>query len=146
MMQILGISINLISMLGFLTLVGTVVNNGILFIDTTNQLKQKMPVKDALIESGVIRLRPILMTTLTTVIAMIPVSLAKGGNTGMMSGLAIVIIGGLIASTLLILLFLPNFYLLIAGKKAATLGLKAAEKEQLKSVLLLLIILPTCSK
>jgi HAE1 family hydrophobic/amphiphilic exporter-1 len=124
MMRLFSINISLISMLGVLTLVGTVVNNGILFVDTANGLKRRMPVSDALIESGIIRLRPILMTTLTTVIAMIPMSLEKGGNTGMMSGLAIVIIGGLMTSTLLILLFLPNFYLLIAGKKRATIGLK----------------------
>ncbi|MBS7526885.1 efflux RND transporter permease subunit [Fusibacter paucivorans] len=129
MMRLFGINISLISMLGLMTLVGTVVNNGILFVDTANGLKRNMPAEKALIESGVIRLRPILMTTLTTVIAMIPMSLEKGGNTGMMSGLAIVIIGGLITSTLLILLFLPNFYLLIAGKKSETIGLTLAASD-----------------
>jgi HAE1 family hydrophobic/amphiphilic exporter-1 len=129
MMRLFGINISLISMLGVMTLVGTVVNNGILFVDTANMLKRNMPAEKALIESGVIRLRPILMTTLTTVIAMIPMSLERGGNTGMMSGLAIVIIGGLITSTLLILLFLPNFYLLIAGKKSETLGLTMASSD-----------------
>lgn len=132
MLVITNSILSLVSLIGIMTLVGTVVNNGILFVDTANQLKKGMPVREALVESGAIRLRPILMTTLTTVIAMVPMALESSGNAGMMSGLGIVCIGGLITSTLLILLFMPNFYLLVAGKKAATLGLDAEELEQLR--------------
>ena len=75
-----------------------------------------MPVEDALIRSGQTKLRPILMTTLTTVISMIPMALGLGSGTEMMSGMAIIIIGGLIASTLLILILMPVFYLLVYGR------------------------------
>jgi HAE1 family hydrophobic/amphiphilic exporter-1 len=125
--------LSLISLIGVMTLVGTVVNNGILFVDTANQLKRDMPVREALVESGAIRLRPILTTTLTTIIAMVPMAFERSGNAGMMSGLAIVVMGGLTTSTLLILLFMPTFYLLVAGKKADTLGLDSKALELLKS-------------
>ena len=105
------------SLMGFLTLVGTVVNNGILFVDTTNQYKKTMPVRDALILTGKTRLRPILMTTMTTVLSMIPTALAIGDGSEMMQGLAIVVIGGLAASTVLTLLLLPTFYLILNGKQ-----------------------------
>ena len=75
-----------------------------------------MPVEDALVKSGQTRLRPILMTTLTTVISMIPMALGLGSGTEMMSGMAIIIIGGLVASTLLILILMPVFYLLVYGR------------------------------
>lgn len=68
------------SMLGFLMLVGTVVNNGILYVDTVNQLRMEMPLDEALVEAGAIRVRPICMTTLTTIIAMIPNCLAWQGG------------------------------------------------------------------
>ena len=92
---------------------GIVVNNGILYVDSTNQLKQEMPVEDALIETGAIRLRPILMTSLTTILSMIPMGLALGTNGEMMQGMALVIIGGLIVSTVLTLILIPTIYLII---------------------------------
>lgn len=107
-------TLSMVSMMGFLMLIGIVVNNGILFVDSTNMLKKEMPVDDALIETGVIRLRPILMTTLTTILSMVPMGLGLGGeNTRMMQGMALVIIGGLIASTLLTLILIPTFYLIL---------------------------------
>ncbi|MCM1044320.1 MAG: efflux RND transporter permease subunit [Candidatus Gastranaerophilales bacterium] len=107
-------TLSMVSMMGFLMLIGIVVNNGILFVDSTNMLRQEMPVDDALIETGVIRLRPILMTTLTTILSMVPMGLGLGGgNTRMMQGMALVIIGGLIASTLLTLILIPTFYLIL---------------------------------
>lgn len=68
----------MVSMLGFLMLVGTVVNNGILYVDTVNQLLLEMPLDKALVEAGAIRMRPILMTTGTTVISMLPNAFAYG--------------------------------------------------------------------
>ncbi len=116
-LKLAGTSFNMVSMMGFLMLMGIAVNNGILLVDTTNQEKENMPVEDALIKAGQIRLRPILMTTLTTILAMVP--MVVGSDNEMMKGMALVIIGGLIASTLLCLLVLPAFYLLISrdGKK-----------------------------
>lgn len=116
-----GSTLNMTSLMGVLMLVGIVVNNGILYVDTTNQLKETMSLNDALMESGRLRLRPILMTTLTTILSMIPMIFTKNENAAMMKGMSLIIIGGLITSTLLILLLLPSFYLLMSkqGRKEA---------------------------
>ena len=108
---------NMVSMMGFLMLMGIVVNNGILLVDTANQAKEDMPLEDALVTAGSIRMRPIFMTTLTTILAMVPMALFSDNK--MMSGMAFVIIGGLIASTILCLLMMPTFYLILSkdGKK-----------------------------
>ncbi len=111
-----GESISMTSLMGILMLVGIVVNNGILYVDGVNELRMRMPVEDALVKSGQTRLRPILMTTLTTVISMIPMAMGLGSGTEMMSGMAIIIIGGLVASTVLILVLMPVFYLLVYGR------------------------------
>ena len=109
-----GSTLNMTSLMGVLMLVGIVVNNGILYVDTTNQLKETMALNDALMESGRLRLRPILMTTLTTILSMIPMIFTQNENAAMMKGMSLIIIGGLITSTLLILLLLPSFYLLMS--------------------------------
>lgn len=111
------VPISMPSMLGFLMLVGTVVNNGILYVDTVNQYRQDMEMEMALIEAGATRLRPILMTTLTTIVAMIPMCLAFGDAGEMMQGLALVDVGGLVASTVLALLMLPAYYSVMSKKK-----------------------------
>lgn len=118
---ITGSTLNMTSLMGVLMLVGIVVNNGILYVDTTNQLKETMPLNDALMESGRLRLRPILMTTLTTILSMIPMIFTTNENAAMMKGMSLIIIGGLVTSTLLILLLLPSFYLLMSrqGRKEA---------------------------
>ncbi len=121
-------TISMISLMGFLMLMGIVVNNGILYVDSTNQLKQEMPVEDALIETGAIRLRPILMTSLTTILSMIPMGLALGTNGEMMQGMALVIIGGLLVSTVLTLILIPTIYLII--DKGAKKDRKRNRKEK----------------
>lgn len=113
------VSISMPSLLGFLMLVGTVVNNGILYVDTVNQYRTSMDMKAALIEAGATRLRPILMTTLTTIVAMIPMALAFGDSGEMMQGLGLVDVGGLIASTILSLLMLPVYYSIMNRKRKA---------------------------
>jgi multidrug efflux pump subunit AcrB len=118
-----GTTISMVSMLGFLILIGLVVNNGILFVDTTNRYRENMPLREALITAGRTRLRPILMITLTTVLAMMPLALGFGDD--MMQGLGVTVIGGLTASTALALLFLPTFYLIIDGNPQ-----KRAERKQ----------------
>lgn len=113
-----GATLSMVSLMGLLMLSGIVVNNGILYVDTANMLRKEMPIEDALVTSGQIRLRPILMTTLTTILSMIPMALGIGDGAVLMQGMALVIIGGLIASTVLILILLPSFYLIIyEGKK-----------------------------
>ena len=112
-------SLTMISMMGIMMLVGIVVNNGILYVDGVHALmnEEGLGLEDALIESGKTRLRPILITTLTTVISMIPMSLGLGTGTEMMQSMGIIIIGGLTASTILILLLMPVFYLMAYGNK-----------------------------
>ena len=106
-------TISMVSLMGFLMLMGIVVNNGILFVDSANMLREEgMSTEDALVASGSTRLRPILMTTLTTILSMIPMGLGLGDNGVMMQGMALVIIGGLTASTILTLILIPTFYLI----------------------------------
>ncbi|MBR1633597.1 MAG: efflux RND transporter permease subunit [Lachnospiraceae bacterium] len=115
-------TLSMTSLMGFLMLVGIVVNNGILFVDTANRLKVDYPIEEALARSGEIRLRPILMTTLTTILSMIPMALGWGSGTEMLNGMANIIIGGLTASTLLILFLLPTFYLIFMKKEGRHRG------------------------
>lgn len=112
-----NIKLSMVSMMGMLMLVGTVVNNGILYVDTVNQFRREMPLAEALVEGGARRIRPMLMTTLTTVLAMIPLSLGIGQAGGLLQGLALVNIGGLLASTLLTLLLLPTIYQMFDRRK-----------------------------
>ena len=108
-------SMNMVSMMGFLMLMGIAVNNGILLVDTVNQEKEHMALEEALVAAGKIRLRPILMTTLTTILAMVPMGWFSDNK--MMSSMAFVIIGGLVASTFLCLLMMPSYYLIISRKE-----------------------------
>lgn len=132
-------TLSMTSMMGFLMLGGIVVNNGILYVDTTNQYRQTMSTEDALVETGKSRLRPILMTTLTTVLSMIPLTLGIGENGAVMQGMAVVIVGGLIASTILTLILLPTFYMIIhkhskAKKIKKKKKLEAAQAKQRAAV------------
>ncbi|MBD5470633.1 MAG: efflux RND transporter permease subunit [Lachnospiraceae bacterium] len=129
---ITGSTLNMTSLMGVLMLVGIVVNNGILYVDTANQLKETMSLNDALMESGRIRLRPILMTTLTTILSMIPMVFTTNDNAAMMKGMSLIIIGGLITSTLLILLLLPSFYLLMSKQGRQEAKARRAEKREQK--------------
>lgn len=112
-----GVKISMPTLLGFMVLVGTVVNNGILYVDTVNQYRETMDLDTALVEAGATRLRPILMTTLTTVVALVPLGFGIGQAGQMMQGLALVDMGGLIASTVLALLMLPVYYKVMNGRK-----------------------------
>ena len=127
---ITGSTLSMVSLMGVLMLVGIVVNNGILYVDTVNRLRDDMPLNDALVQSGQMRLRPILMTTLTTILSMVPMSLGIGEGSVMMQGMALIIIGGLVASTILILVLLPTFYLIIdkRTRKEAKLDKRVAKK------------------
>ena len=127
---IMNATLSMVSLMGFLMLEGIVVNNGILFVDTANQFRESMPTNKALVAAGVSRLRPILMTTLTTILSMIPLAIGIGRNGQMMQGMAVVIIGGLLASTVLTLVFLPTFYLIIHRRSKAKKQKKAEKKKK----------------
>ncbi len=112
--QTLGIS----AMMGVLMLVGIVLTNAIVLIHLVERLrKQGISTHDALVESGRTRMRPILMTALTTMIAMLPLALGLGEGTILSAELAIVVIGGLFSSTLLTLLVIPVMYSLSKGMR-----------------------------
>jgi len=117
LLKLTGVTISMTSILGFLILIGTVVNNGILYVDTVNQYRLTMPLREALIEAGATRLRPILMTSLTTILSMIPMAMAFGSSGSTTQGLAVVNIGGLSAGVLIALFILPVYYALMNGRK-----------------------------
>ena len=116
LLKLTGVTISMTSLLGFLILVGTVVNNGILYVDTVNQYRETMELKTALIEAGATRIRPILMTSLTTILSMIPMALAIGSSGSTTQGLAVVDIGGLTAGVAVALFMLPIYYGLLSRK------------------------------
>lgn len=98
-------------MLGFLVLSGVVVNNGIVFVDYVNQLRlEGMEKHEALVTTGHTRMRPILMTALTTILAMSTMALGIGSGSDMTQPMAIVTIGGLTYATLLTLYVVPILY------------------------------------
>ena len=112
-LAVTGSSLGLPSMMGLLLLIGLVVTNAIVLIAFVQQLQDKgMSVRDSLIEGGVVRLRPILMTAITTALALIPLAVFVGDEGGGIIGsdLAIVVIGGLASSTFLTLLIIPIIY------------------------------------
>lgn len=114
-----GTTINLQSLLGVLLLGGIVVNNAIVYITYTNQLRRRrgLPLFDAVIEAGRVRLRPILMTAFTTSCGLIPMALAIGAGNELRAPLARAVIGGLLLSTFLTLVFIPVLYTLFERKK-----------------------------
>ncbi len=117
LLKLTGTTISMTSILGFLVLIGTVVNNGILYVDTVNQYRMTMDLKTALVEAGATRLRPILMTSSTTILSMIPMMLSTGSSASTTKGLAVVNIGGLTAGILVALFILPVYYAIMNGKK-----------------------------
>jgi HAE1 family hydrophobic/amphiphilic exporter-1 len=107
-----GTTLNIESLMGAIVLVGIVVNNAIVFVDYINLLRRRddMDLTEAVIVAGQRRLRPILMTALTTGVALLPVALAIGRGTETQAPMARAIVGGLIAGTFVTLLFLPTVY------------------------------------
>lgn len=117
LVKLTGRPMSLMGLMGFLMLIGIAVNNGIYLIDGTTQLREKMPLGEALIESGTTRLRPILMTTLTTIISMLPMLFSNDSGMGMMKDMGYIMIGGLVASTVLAMFLMPAFYLVIRRER-----------------------------
>lgn len=113
-----GMELSIIAMLGFLVLSGVVVNNGIVFVSYVNQLREAgMEKREALVEAGLTRIRPIIMTALTTVLAMTTLALGVGSGAEMMQPMAVTTIGGLSYATLLTLFVVPILYDLLHRSK-----------------------------
>ena len=112
-----GNSLNIYSMIGLVLLIGLVAKNSILLVDLTNQLRDKgASVNEALKEACPVRLRPVLMTSLTIILALLPAALGLGAGAETNGPLAIAVIGGMISSTLLTLVVVPAAYSLVMNK------------------------------
>lgn len=106
-----GKEVSVVAMIGFVMLAGIIVNNGIVMVDYINQLRREgVNKREAILESGKTRLRPILMTALTTILAMSTMALGFGSGSEMMQPMAIVTVGGLVYGTLLTLFVVPCIY------------------------------------
>ncbi|MEX0719665.1 MAG: efflux RND transporter permease subunit [Balneolaceae bacterium] len=112
-----GTTLNIQSLMGMIMLIGIVVNNAIVLVDYINLMRREknMPVLQAVVESGRLRLRPILMTTLTTILGLFPLAIGIGAGAEIQASLARVVIGGLAASTLVTLVFIPVVYVSVDG-------------------------------
>ncbi|HEX5830441.1 MAG TPA: efflux RND transporter permease subunit, partial [Gemmatimonadaceae bacterium] len=132
-LAITGHTINLMSLIGVILLAGIVAKNAILLIDFAKWAREKegMPLREALIEAGAIRLRPILMTTFALIAGMVPVALGRGEGGDFRAPLGIAVIGGVITSTFLTLLVIPTFYEIMDGWRswfAGKLGFRTAQQ------------------
>ncbi len=106
--------VSVVVMIGAIMLAGIVVNNGIVLVDLIGRLRRRgLPVREAVAEAGQVRLRPILMTTITTVLGLVPLAMGRGEGAEIMAPLAVTVIGGLSVSTLLTLVVLPVLYSLV---------------------------------
>lgn len=127
---IAGMPVSVISMVGFVMLSGIIVNNGIVFIDYANQLIESgMEREDALAEAGMTRLRPIIMTALTTILGLSTMAIGVGMGSDMVQPMAVVTIGGLIYGTILTLVVVPCIFNLFHGKEKARLREGIEEEE-----------------
>ena len=112
--KIIGQPLSIMAMVGLIMLVGIVVNNGIILVDYTNLLRgRNIPMMEACYKAGVSRLRPVLMTTLTTILGMIPMCFASEGQSAMVQPIGIAVVGGLTSSTFVTLLVIPVLYSLV---------------------------------
>ncbi|MCF8331376.1 MAG: efflux RND transporter permease subunit [Bacteroidales bacterium] len=121
--MITGLTLSVVTFIGAIMLLGIVVNNGIVLVDYTNLLRKRgNNLKEAVLEGGRSRLRPVLMTTLTTVLGMLPMALSTGMGSEMWRPLGITIIGGLLISALITLILIPVIY--------TSIHYKAIQKEE----------------
>ena len=114
---ITGTTINMMGVIGIVMLVGIAVNNSIILVDRINQLKTDRPLTDAIVQAGQQRIRPIIMTTLTTILALLPMTFSFGEGASLRSPMAIAVIGGLITSTLMSLMVIPCVYYVLERMK-----------------------------
>ena len=113
-MWVFGVTVSVVSLIGFILLAGIVVNAAIVLVDYANQLRKEGMTKiEALARAGSVRLRPILMTTATTVFGLLPMALGLGEGAELRTPMALTVIGGMITSTLLTLLVVPAVYAIL---------------------------------
>ena len=125
---ICGMEVSVISLIGFVMLTGIIVNNGIVLVDYINQLRQEgKERREAIIEAGTTRMRPILMTTITTILGLVDMATRNDAGTAMMQPVAVVCIGGLVYATLMTLFVVPCIYDMLNKKE-----LRNVREEDLK--------------
>ena len=123
MFLITGITVNIMGIIGMVMLAGIAVNNSIILVDRIGQLKESgLSLSDAIAEAGQQRIRPILMTSLTTILALVPMALGIGEGASLSSPMAIAVIGGLVTSTLLSLVVIPCVYYVFESAKIRITG------------------------
>ena len=127
-----GQTLNVFSQIGMVLLIGLMAKNGILVVEFANQLRDRgMSVRDAVLEASVVRLRPILMTSIATVLGAVPLAMATGAGAESRQALGVVIVGGITLSTIVTLYAVPALYLLLAPytKPIGAIAAKLAELE-----------------
>ncbi len=113
-LKLLGFALSVVVFLGMIMLAGIVVNNAIVLVDYVNQLRRRgMEMKEAIVQAGSVRLRPILMTTATTVLGLLPMAVGLGDGSEIRTPMAVSVISGLLSSTILTLLVIPSLYLML---------------------------------
>lgn len=129
LLALTGNSINIFSFMGMIMLVGLVAKNAIILVDFTNRLRQDgLETREALLQAGQTRLRPILMTTFTMIFGMLPIALASGSASEIKSGFALALIGGLTSSLLLTLVLVPVVYFKVVQIRDRLLGSRARSR------------------
>ena len=129
LLLMVGLPLSIIALIGLLILMGVITNNGIVLIDYVNQAKTAgMSTRDALVHGANTRTRPIMMTALSTIIALIPLGLGLGHNGAMMQPMAIVSIGGLLYGTMMSLIVIPALYAILNTSKSERAQIKTDKK------------------
>jgi HAE1 family hydrophobic/amphiphilic exporter-1 len=121
MLFVTGTALNVSSFMGIILMVGLVVKNGIILFEYVHKLRENddMPLDEALVAAGKIRIRPILMTTLATLFGLLPLALGLGAGAELQKPLALAVIGGLLLSTFITLLVMPVLYSLLEKRSSA---------------------------
>ena len=136
-LYITGLTLNVISIIGGIMLVGIVVKNAIIMVDFTNLMRDRgYTIVQSVIIAGKSRLRPVLMTTLTTLLAMLPLAVSQGEGADMWRPMGVAIIGGLLFSTMVTLIFVPVIYSIFGAarlKKVRKSYLKKSVNKELKT-------------
>jgi HAE1 family hydrophobic/amphiphilic exporter-1 len=133
-LAVTGSSVNIVAMIGAVMLAGIVVNNAIVLIDSVNQKRRAgMAGDEALVAAGHDRLRPILMTSATTILGLLPMALGLGEGAELRAPLAITVIGGLTVATLLTLVVIPAVYAAVDRRELAPEAAVADEPSELET-------------
>ena len=130
-LKLLGLALSIVVFLGMIMLAGIVVNNAIVLVDYINTLRRRgLPRDEAIVTAGSVRLRPILMTTATTVLGLLPMAIGMGEGAEIRTPMAIAVISGLLSSTALTLIVIPSFYALADTLKSRLLGTATVKADE----------------